>query len=885
MNEQQLKIIIEAVTEAARNEINKVKKELQGVSTEAKNTSGKFGTAMKGMAKTAAIAVAAIAAVGAAVIALGKNTLESQKRIAQLNSAFQAAGKTTTEAANVYKNFYRFLGDEDTSTEASNLLIKLTQNEKDLVEWTKTLQGVYATFPSSLPIEGLVESANETARVGKITGNLADALVWAGVSEDEFNSKLAQTTSYEQREALIRSTLNDLYGKAAENYEKNNKAILEYNESQAKLQNSMAAAGAVVTPLLTALSNLGSVLMQALKPALEVIIPPLVTVVNWLTQGIQAVMGFFSSITGSSSSVKTSVESAASGISNAASGTNNLTTGLDNAAKAAEKVKRATMGFDELNVVSSDSSGSSSSGSGGSSGPSYMNPQFNGLQFNTQIEETEKKTNGFVNALKKIGEELKKVFEPTITAWTKGFETIKESWNKSKDNFKLGALDIKDSLKSITTYIFGDFIPNIINSFSTNLAPMITDVLGFAIKEISKLFKDFGYITKDITDNVIIPAFNVVKGIVMDVFQAIGDAWAKHGQPLMDELSKFMEHIRGIVLYLYNDLIKPILNKLTATIKDVWENSLKDTFRKIIDAVMEIGRCILELYNKFLAPVVEWIIKNIVPVVRKIINDGVQKVGEAVKLIGKLIGEIVDIIKGIVQFITGVFTGDWKKAWEGIKNIFGSIWDAIVALFKNSWENIKNTWSKVGNFFGGVVNGIKNAFSGIADWFGNIFTKAWTAVKNVFSKGGKVFDGIKDGILNGLKTVVNALIKGINKVISVPFNGLNTALSKIKNVSILGAKPFNWIKTIGVPQIPLLAKGGIVDSATLAMIGEKGKEAVIPLENNTAWMDKLAEKLAARNETPTRIVLQIDGRELGWANIKSINDITRQTGTLQLNLM
>ena len=85
-------------------------------------------------------------------------------------------------------------------------------------------------------------------------------------------------------------------------------------------------------------------------------------------------------------------------------------------------------------------------------------------------------------------------------------------------------------------------------------------------------------------------------------------------------------------------------------------------------------------------------------------------------------------------------------------------------------------------------------------------------------------------------------------------------------------------------KLPRLAKGGIVDSATIAMVGENGKEAVVPLENNTGWIDKLAERLGANNQ-PSKIVLNVDGKELGWANIRSINNITKQTGELQLVLV
>jgi hypothetical protein len=102
----------------------------------------------------------------------------------------------------------------------------MTTNEKELAEWTTICEGVYATFGDSLPIEGLTEAANETAKVGQITGSLADALNWAGVSEDEFNAKLEACNTEAEREALIRETLIGLYDEAAANYEENAAGIL-----------------------------------------------------------------------------------------------------------------------------------------------------------------------------------------------------------------------------------------------------------------------------------------------------------------------------------------------------------------------------------------------------------------------------------------------------------------------------------------------------------------------------------------------------------------------------------------------------------------------------------------------------------------------------------
>jgi hypothetical protein len=123
-------------------------------------------------------------------------------------------------------------------------------------------------------------------------------------------------------------------------------------------------------------------------------------------------------------------------------------------------------------------------------------------------------------------------------------------------------------------------------------------------------------------------------------------------------------------------------------------------------------------------------------------------------------------------------------------------------------------------------------------------------------------------------------------LIGVCYLTINGLLNTLRSTEILGITPFKdfWKRNpLSVPQIPLLAKGGIVDSATLAMIGERGREAVIPLENNTEWMDVLATRI--NNNAPSKIVLMVDGKELGYAAINNINTITRQTGTLQLQLV
>lgn len=215
--------------------------------------------------------------------------------------------------------------------------------------------------------------------------------------------------------------------------------------------------------------------------------------------------------------------------------------------------------------------------------------------------------------------------------------------------------------------------------------------------------------------------------------------------------------------------------------------------------------------------------------------------------------------------------GTWfGERWENIKSAFSSVGEWFGNIFNQAWNNICGAFSRVGEFFKSVWNNITGVFGNIAGWFGNTFNQAWQAVKNVFSTGGKIFDGIKDGILNGLKAVINAIIGGINKVIAVPFNGLNDALSAIKNLDIpIIGKPFKGlISTISVPQIPKLAKGGIVNNPGPGVnmgsyiAGERGAEAVIPL-TDSQFVSDFAEEIAKHIDTssPVNIVLKVGDKE------------------------
>lgn len=198
----------------------------------------------------------------AAIWNLDEATEEYRGAMGKLNTAFEVAGYSTSAAKKTFTEFYKILGDTDTATEASQLLARLSTNQADLTRWTTIASGVNGTFGDSLPIEGLIEASNETAKVGRVTGVLADALNWVGISEDDFNVKLAATASMEERTALITETLEAKYTAAADALRENNAEVIAARESQLRLQDGQAKLGEQTSRLKTALST-------GLAPAME----------------------------------------------------------------------------------------------------------------------------------------------------------------------------------------------------------------------------------------------------------------------------------------------------------------------------------------------------------------------------------------------------------------------------------------------------------------------------------------------------------------------------------------------------------------------------------------------------------------------------------------
>lgn len=308
---------------------------------------------------------------------------------------------------------------------------------------------------------------------------------------------------------------------------------------------------------------------------------------------------------------------------------------------------------------------------------------------------------------------------------------------------------------------------------------------------------------------------------------------------------------------------------LWESIQTIWGNVSEWFKTSVIDPVVAFfsgmwqsisqfaSNCWTSIKN-FFKPAVNWF-SELFGSVKKTISDVFHNIGVIASGCWQIIKEVWSRVsswfdENVIQPVAGFFSDVWDKisgwatgAWESIKSVFSTVSD---------WFNT-NLIQPVGNFFsdlwdsfkaGAVAawEGVKSVFSTVGDFFRNTFEKAWRGIVNVFSAAGDIFVDIKDGIVSAFKAVVNALIKGINSVVRIPFDGINYALKKIRDIEILGLTPFSGIKTINVPQIPYLAQGAVLppNKPFMAMVGDQknGTNVEAPLATiQEALVNALAE--------------------------------------------
>ena len=633
-------------------------------------------------------------ALAGSFFALDSATEEYRVNQAKLSTAFQAAGFTTNTAKEAYAQFYAILGDNDTATEASQLLAQLTKSEEDVSKWTGIAAGVFGTFGDSLPIEALIESSNETARTGKITGNLADAINWAAkegetfgvtlkantkknkewndavkkaeTAEDYFNLALQACTTEAERNQLIMDTLQGTYQSATDAFYENNKQIIKSRQSQIVYNDILAQvgriAGTVKSSLLemlgvtedgsvkanSALSKVQDVLTKlADNPELIKTITKVVALlVGMKAGGLVAKLGFLNVKGGILSVQKAFATMKGLGVTKYLK---NLTGGFGGIAK---KI------FPLIGIVAAVG------------GAIYY--------VSTHLEEVR----GFIK--KTFGEEGLAIFDKIWGVITKIGKALKEAFLQKGS----GIMDaIMDIMPVVISTLQQGLLP---------LLPMITDMIKQIVPAAAELITQILPLLLSLINSIVpilVSLVSQILPVIVTLIKAVVPLILQIVQTILPALIQLIGAIVPIILQLVQSVL-PAIIQLIQSLLPVIMQIIQNVLPVVISLLNTLIPIFMQIIQAILPPL-QALLQALIPVILFVAQVFANQFGTALQSVAAVVQSIIRVFQGLIDFITGVFTGNWSQAWQGIKDIFGGIFSGIGETFKMPFRVIVSTINTV----------------------------------------------------------------------------------------------------------------------------------------------------------------------------------------------
>ena len=357
----------------------------------------------------------------------------------------------------------------------------------------------------------------------------------------------------------------------------------------------------------------------------------------------------------------------------------------------------------------------------------------------------------------------------------------------------------------------------------------------------------------------VVAVITAVIAVIALVTATITQLW-NTSETFRQSVIEIINNISNTLNNIWVTIVQPILTILTETLVNVYNNGIKPLWDQWVAFVGVFVQKVNELWTT-ITPVLDWFVNTFGPMLVAVfelfmttwqttINVVLQVAGQLLANLSTIVSGIIDVIRGIVDFLVGVFTGDWKLAWNGVQTIFNGFKQTIDGIS----GAIKNIFNGIINFVKGgftsawqsAWNSVKSIFTGIWNSLKGVVSNVWNNILGLFSNGGQIFNGVVNGISKVFRTIVNNLISGINRVIATPFNTINGILNGIRNISVLGVKPFAGLwraNPLPVPRIPMLERGGVLKKGQVGLLEGNGAEAVVPLDRNKAWIRAVAKDM------------------------------------------
>ncbi|MGO4345541.1 hypothetical protein AB4Z45_08625 [Paenibacillus sp. MCAF9] len=318
--------------------------------------------------------------------------------------------------------------------------------------------------------------------------------------------------------------------------------------------------------------------------------------------------------------------------------------------------------------------------------------------------------------------EFAKTFDNAVTHMNKLWTTtLQPSIEQFRDTFLEIIPQIGDSFKSLLTetiqpfvdYLLNEFIIPISSEIQQTFVPIFTDILTAAFEEAALVFEQSVKLINDVYNTVLKPVFDLIKKIVMDTLGIVNTLWKEHGETTIKNIRGTLGTLRDLFMKLWDDILKPIIVPFLEMLSDVWDKHLKGLIEEVGRFIFKLVDAVTEIWNKFIWPILGYLLDKLKPAFKVAFDFIAGVVGTAIGVIADVVKGLLRTFGGAIDFITGVFTGDWKKAWNGLKDFMGGWGDALVGIFRGAVNLIID-------LINGMIGVINNVKIDIPDWVSKI---------------------------------------------------------------------------------------------------------------------------------------------------------------------